>query len=277
MGTEKPADRPTDKADRPTFASLLASAINEPGTVAEAYRAFHGYSLGNQMLAAIQCHERSIPLGPIASYQAWKDKGRHVKRGEKALWLWLPITVKVAPKVTDPEHPEAEPSVVTPVVTRFVMKPHWFVYSQTDGQEIQPEPIPEWNRTRALTTLEISEIPFDLPDGNVQGFARARSIAVSPVAAMPHKTTFHEMAHVLLGHTGDTAGNPVNDGADLPRNLREVEAESVAYLCLESLGLPGGQYARGYVQHWLGRERIPEASCARIFKVADSILRAGHE
>ena len=92
---------------------------------------------------------------------------------------------------------------------------------------------------------------------------------------MPHKTTFHEMAHVLLGHTGDTVNGATHDGADLPRNLREAEAESVAYLCLESLGLPGGQYARGYVQHWLGRERIPEASCARIFKVADSILRAG--
>jgi len=264
MGTEKPADRPTDKADRPTFADLLARAVNEPGTLASAYRAFHGYSLGNQMLAAIQCHERQIPLGPIASFQTWKAKGRYVKRGERALWLWLPITVKV----TDPEHPEAEPSVVT----RFVMKPHWFTYAQTDGQTIQPEPIPEWNRTRALATLEISEIPFDLPDGNVQGFARGKSIAVSPVAAMHHKTTFHELAHVLLGHTGDGV---TNDGADLPRNLREAEAESVAYLCLESLGLPGGQYARGYVQHWLGRERIPEASCARIFKVADSILKSG--
>jgi len=263
------ADRAEQPTNRPTFADLLARAVNEPGIIASAYRAFHGYSLGNQMLAATQCHERSIPLGPIASYQAWKDKGRHVKRGEKALWLWLPITVKVAPKVTDPEHPEAEPSIVT----RFVMKPHWFVYSQTDGQEIQPSPIPEWERKRALATLEISEIPFDLPDGNVQGFARGKSIAVSPVAAMPHKTTFHEMAHVLLGHTGE--GTATHDGADLPRNLCEVEAESVAYLCLESLGLPGGQYARGYVQHWLGHDRIPEASCARIFKVADSILRAG--
>jgi hypothetical protein len=84
------------------------------------------------------------PLGPIASYQAWKDKGRHVKRGEKALWLWLPISVKV----TDPDHPEAEPSIVT----RFVMKPHWFVYAQTDGKEIQPDPIPEWDRTRALAS-----------------------------------------------------------------------------------------------------------------------------
>jgi N-terminal domain of anti-restriction factor ArdC len=270
MGAEKATDRAEQPTNRPTFADLLAQAINEPGTVASAYRAFHGYSLGNQMLAAIQCHERSIPLGPIASYQAWKDKGRHVKRGEKALWLWLPITVKVR---RDESIDDGRRADEYETVTRFVMKPHWFVYAQTDGQEIQPEPIPEWDRKRALATLEISEIPFDLPDGNVQGFARGKSIAVSPVAAMPHKTTFHEMAHVLLGHTGDT----VNDGADLPRNLREVEAESVAYLCLESLGLPGGQYARGYVQHWIGSERIPEASCARIFKVADSILRAGHE
>jgi hypothetical protein len=60
MGTpDKLTEQPTN---RPTFASLLASALNEPGTLASAYCAFHGYSLGNQMLAAIQCHERSIPL-----------------------------------------------------------------------------------------------------------------------------------------------------------------------------------------------------------------------
>jgi hypothetical protein len=54
-----------------------------------------------------------------------------------------------------------------------------------------------------------------------------------------------------------------------------VEAESVAYLCCESLSLPGGEFARGYVQHWLRGQTIPESSAARIFKVADQILRAG--
>jgi hypothetical protein len=49
----------------------------------------------------------------------------------------------------------------------------------------------------------------------------------------------------------------------------------VALICLESLGLPGAEYCRGYVQHWLRGERIPEASAARIFKAADTILRAG--
>jgi len=76
---------------------------------------------------------------------------------------------------------------------------------------------------------------------------------------------------VLLGHTGET----VSDAAELPRNLREVEAECVALLCTESLGLAGAEFCRGYVQHWLRGERIPQSSAARIFKVADQILRAG--
>src|SRR5262249_4845661 len=119
---------------------------------------------------------------------------------------------------------------------------------------------------------DVQEIPFDLPDGNTQGYARGRSIAVSPVAAMPAKTTFHELGHVLLGHT--TAGDE-RDGAELPRSLHEAEAESVAYLCLEALGLPGGNYARGSVQHWLRGDALPESSARQIFKVADQILSAG--
>ena len=247
-----------------SFAALLESAVNEPGLISRAYSAFHGFSLGNQLLAAMQCAERELPLGPLASFQAWKRKGRHVRRGQRALWLWMPLTVKRTVARDDGTEETAS-------VTRFALKPHWFVYAQTEGREMPPQPIPDWDRERALAALDVSEIRFDLADGNVQGFARGRRIAVSSVAAMPAKTTFHELGHVLLGHTGDT----VTDGATLPRNLREVEAECVALLCTESLGLPGADYCRGYVRHWLRGDRIPEASAARIFKAADTILRAG--
>jgi hypothetical protein len=257
----------TTMPDRPTFASLLEAAVSQPGVIARAYSAFHGFSLGNQILAAMQCAERGLPLGPLASFQAWKGKGRHVKRGERALWLWMPLTCKRT--VTQDDGTEE-----TEIVTRFALKPHWFVYAQTEGRELAPAPIPEWDRARALATLEVAEIAFDLPDGNVQGFARGRAIALNPLAAMPAKTTFHELGHVLLGHTG--AAGDVSDGADLPRNLREVEAECVALLCTESLGLAGAECCRGYVQHWLRGERmIPDSSAAWIFKVADQILRAG--
>jgi hypothetical protein len=256
----------TTMLDRPTFASLLEAAVSQPGVIAAAYSAFHGFSLGNQILAAMQCAERRLALGPLASFQAWKQKGRYVKRGERALWLWMPLTMKRT--VTNDDGTEEQE-----VFTRFALKPHWFVYAQTEGRELAPAPIPEWDRARALATLEVAEIRFDLPDGNVQGFARSRAIALNPLAAMPAKTTFHELGHVLLGHTGATGD--VSDGADLPRNLREVEAECVALLCTESLGLAGAEYCRGYVQHWLRGARIPESSAARIFKVADQIMRAG--
>jgi hypothetical protein len=255
------AERTTD---RQTFSTLLESAVREPGIIADAYRAFHNFSLGNQLLAAQQCAERRIPLGPLASYSAWKSKGRHVKRGERAIWLWMPVTCKRTVTADDgTEQPEA--------FTRFVIKPHWFVLAQTDGKAVEPPSIPGWDRARALAALGVGEVPFDSPDGNTLGFARGRSIAINPVNPMPDKTTFHELGHVLLGHTDQL----VNDGETLPRNLREVEAECVALLCVEALALAGVEYCRGYVQHWLRAERIPESSAARVFKVADQILRAG--
>jgi len=39
-------------------------------------------------------------------------------------------------------------------------------------------------------------------NGNAQGYASpAKQIAINPVAALPHKTMFHELAHMVLGHT----------------------------------------------------------------------------
>jgi len=61
-----------------------------------------------------------------------------------------------------------------------------------------------------------------------------------------------------------------------PRNLREVEAESVALLCCAALKLPGVEHCRGYIQAWWGAGNpIPEKSAQRILKVADQILKAG--
>jgi len=83
-----------------TFAKLLESAVNEPGILSAAYRAFHNYSIGNQLLAWSQCVQRGIQPGPIATFQRWKELGRHVRRGEKALTLCRPVTVR-APRHRD--------------------------------------------------------------------------------------------------------------------------------------------------------------------------------
>ena len=160
--------------------------------------------------------------------------------------------------------------------TSFVHRARWFVVSQTEGQDLPAIPIPQWDAVQALATLNIERIDFDSTDGNCQGFARKRQIAINPVAQLLHKTLFHEAAHVTLGHTteGDFA-----DGEATPRSLREVEA--VALLCCESLGLAGADYCRGYIQNWLypgvgfDATAIPERSAQKIFHAADQIVRAG--
>jgi hypothetical protein len=124
-----------------------------------------------------------------------------------------------------------------------------------------------------LAALNVEEIAFDLLDGNCLGYARERSIAINPVNPMLHKTRFHELAHVLLGHTTESTQA---DSELTPRNLRECEAEAVALLCCAALALPGVECCRGYIQNWWGAGReIPERSAQRILKVADQILKAG--
>jgi antirestriction protein ArdC len=246
------------------FAELLQKAVTEPGILSSAYSQFHNYSLGNVLLAAFQCSRREIPLGPMATYPRWQELGRHVKRGEKALTLCQPVTVRR--KADDATEDDA-------VIVRFIYRPQWFVLAQTDGQDLPPVDVPSWDRARALASLEIVEVPFDAVDGNVMGFARQREIAISPVNPLPYKTLFHELGHVLLGHTVEAEQA---DTETTPRSLREAEAESVALLCCDALGLPGAECCRGYIQHWLGAGNpIPERSAQRILRVADQILRAG--
>jgi antirestriction protein ArdC len=91
---------------------------------------------------------------------------------------------------------------------------------------------------------------------------------------MPHKTLFHELAHIELGHTAEL---DFQDSEQTPRNLREAEAEAVAMLLCESLSLPGAEFCRGYIQNWLKGDVIPEKSAMKIFGAADRILRAGQE
>jgi antirestriction protein ArdC len=267
MATLDPTKVPNEQVQ---FRKLLQEAVTKPGTLMPAYSLFWSYSLGNQILALLQANERGIPLGPIASFNRWKELGRHVKRGEKAITLCMPVTCKRTIKEQGPDGTETEREVA---FKRFVFRRNWFMLAQTDGAEYQAPSIPAWDRARALHTLSVEEVPFEMMNGNCQGYARGRQIAINPLAQMPGKTTFHELAHIELCHTTEA----VHDSETLPRNLKEVEAEAVALLCLESLGMDGAEYCRGYIQNWLVGETIPERSAQRIFSAADKILKAGIE
>lgn len=249
------------------FADLLQNAVTEPGVISKAYSAFHSYSIGNQMAAAFQCSNRGIEISPIASYKAWLEKGRQVKKGEKAIALCMPITCKGAKEnKTTGESEEF-------TFSKFSWKNNWFVLSQTEGEEYAPEiVIPEWNKEKALEVLGITEGSFKHASGNTQGYASGASIAINPLAEFKHKTRFHELAHIVLGHCAELT---LTDTPNTPQNLMEVEAESVAYILCSILSLPGLEESRGYIQHWLRSQVIPEKSAQKIFSTANKILLAG--
>lgn len=250
--------------DAPKWRDLLAQAVNEPGLIHSCYSQFHNFSIGNQMLALMQCMQRGIAPGPMTTYDGWLAKGRHVKRGETGIYLWRPVTVK--PKDAKDDDDRA---------TIFVLRKFWFVYAQTEGDDLPPAPVPGWDRDRALAALGVELVEYESMNGNSQGYATRRQVALSPMAVAPFKTLVHEMAHVLLGHTGQAT---MTDAETLTYSIAEAEAESVALLICDALGLTdGAAYSRGYIQHWLKGDQLTEANVRRIFRVADQILKAGSD
>jgi len=213
---------------------------------------------------------RQLQPGPIATVPKWNQLGRRVKKGERALTLCMPLSRKATKTTIAEDGTEQQEETA---YTFYMWRSRWFVLSQTEGADYQPPAIPKWNEEKALAALNIQREAFEDLDGNVQGYAkRGRKIAVSPLAFHPFRTLAHECAHVILGHVGD---GDLSDSEATPRDLREVEAEAVALLCCESLGLPGAEYSRGYIQSWGRGQTISDRSAQRIFHAADQILRAG--
>lgn len=249
---------------------LLEKAVNEPGSISKAYSNFHNYSLGNCILAYFQAELSGHEFGPFATYKKWQELGRQVQRGQKAITLCQPVLINRKDKdgeIVRDENGKPEKRKI------FIYRNKWFFLSQTEGDEVELETGPEWKKEDALKALDITEERFDHPNGNALGYAREKTLAVSPLAPMPHKTLFHELAHIVLGHTSN---EPQVDTEEITRNIAEVEAEAVALILLETLELEGAEFSRGYIQHWLkDGEEIPETNAARIFSAASTILSAG--
>jgi len=252
-----------------SWGELLRDAVEKPGRMLAAYTAFHNYSFGNALLALEQCVRRNLQPGPLNTYRGWLERKRQVRKGETGISLCMPMPFK---RNAHSDEAEDEPGK-SQTRNAFRFRAYWFVLAQTEGEETYAAPTPGFDLDAALGALNIARTAFEEINGNIQGFARHREIAVNPLAALPHKTTFHEIAHVVLGHT---TSEKLVDGEHIPRHLCEVEAESVALICCETLGLDGAEFCRGYIQHWLKTEKeILNHNAAHIFAAATSILKAG--
>ncbi len=238
---------------------LIEEALTVPGSLGQTYSKFYNYSFLNQMYLRLQGVRE-----PVATYQRWQEIGRQVVKGAKAKEIIRPIFAK-----PEPENKDKEP---TPIGFKSVKC--IFTLSETEGPELPPIALPEWDEETALAKLHVRRVRFDLLNGNIQGFSQGRDIGINPIAANPRKTLVHELGHIVLGHT-------VRDKTpEIAQHLgiREFEAESTAYLTLNELGQLDEQTAtvsRGYIRHWLDDEHPPDSSIRRVFSATDTILKAG--
>ena len=221
---------------------------------------FHNYSLNNIHLLKMQ----NPNVSQVASFNKWKtDFERTVKKGSKALKIWVPYQVKTKISANQnelsfsPSENEMEEKEVT--VTRFKLG-NVFDVSQTEGKEL-PKAINELTGSvkdyedlyRAAKAVSMdNQVPISFEDikrESANGYYSPdenRIVISKGLKGQEHilKTIFHEMAHSDL-HRGTNA----QYGDDQYRK-QELQAESVAYVVANHFGFDTSSYSFGYLAIW---------------------------
>ena len=221
---------------------------------------FHNYSLNNIHLLKMQ----NPNVSQVASFNKWKtDFDRTVKKGSKALKIWVPYQVKtsipVHQKELDFTPAENEMEQKEIIVTRFKLG-NVFDVSQTEGKEL-PKAINEltgdvkdyedlYRAAKAVSMDNQVPISFeDIKKESTNGYYSPdenRIVISKGLKGQEQilKTIFHEMAHADL-HRGTNA----QYGDDQYRK-QELQAESVAYVVANHFGFDTSSYSFGYLAIW---------------------------
>ena len=214
-----------------------------------AFRAkFHNYSFSNVWLILAQNPQATL----IAGFNAWKQRKRKVKKGEKGLYILAPL------KRTIEEDGEKK-QILLGFRDAYV-----FDVSQTEGEEIPEMPTP-----KLLTgdTLEIrvlllkaeeyaQEQGFKLEykdTGSAKGWyvPATDEIAIrddlKPLQTL--KTLIHEIAHGKMHK---------NSIGETETHVLELEAESCAFVACQHLNLDTSNYSFAYLAHWSSENGMKE-------------------
>jgi len=223
---------------------------------------FHRYSFGNVMLILSQKPDATH----VAGFNTWKQMGRYVKKGEKGIVIIAPMVIRK--KDDEAGDDEQQPRKIVRFRGVYV-----FDVSQTDGEplpepaQVSGDPRDYIDRLRALVAERgITLDNDDLPMG-ADGVSRGGRISIRPdlAPAQEFSVIVHELAHELL-HRGE----------DRPQSktVRETEAEAVAFVVCQAIGLDTGSAASDYIQLYDGKTETLAASLDRIQHVTAEVIAA---
>ena len=209
---------------------------------------FRRYSHINVCLILCQIPKATM----VASYQAWKKKGRQVRKGEHGASIYVPIFVKDK-KLKGTEREDE-------LTLKFTMG-NVFDIAQTDGEPIDGNGSMPLDRAEVIAKLTAWSAARGVPVtfdtfSDVLGCYRSatdmisnvtrESISVRGDVSTDHlvKILLHELAHSIL-HRHQSAATYHNN-----RSTCEMEAESVAYCVGRLLNLDSLDYSPAYLISW---------------------------
>jgi hypothetical protein len=255
------------------FAQLVDALEHGDSAPLSAYlsalQRFHRYSFHNVMLILSQCPAATR----VAGFHTWRSLHRYVRRGVKGIAILAPLVRRVRSD-DDPESNDSFRHVIYGWRTVYV-----FDVSQTDG-----DPLPSYSMSetsgdvgpyykRLVNLVRSLGITLTIVDdlGGALGTCRPGHAAIQLLGSLEPPTAFatlsHELAHDLL-HRRDDPDTPTS------KNVREAEAEAVAAIVTEAIGLTHLASARDYIRLYSGSAETLKASLARIQHAATTILSA---
>jgi hypothetical protein len=231
----------------------------------------------------------------VAGFNTWKALGRSVDKGQHGYAVLAPVTGHRRTAAGEDGHvrplgPKEVPQAGETEERRKALYgfkvEHVFEVGQTSGRPVPDVPrpkllvgeAPEGLGAAVMALIESRGFTVDtVPDAGAINGANgqtnwgSKSVVVRADmddAAMV-KTLIHEAGHCLLH-----ADPP---GFYLPRPLKEVEAESVAFVVAAAHGMPTDDYTFPYVAGWAAGDdpaKAVQATQARVGRAARSIIEA---
>jgi len=214
---------------------------------------FHQYSPNNIWLILLARPDASH----VAGYRKWQSMGRWVRKGEQGIPIFAPLIHKEIDE-NDREHSSLFGFKIV----------HIFDIQQTEGQPLPPQPdwkSPEKHQELNQLLIEYAKsqsisVAFKDLSGEVQGISRGDAIEVDQQAGS--KTLVHEITHELLHQKQ----------RDLQSSaLKELEAESVAYIVCRHFGITGLNSPNYIAFNGISRDQMV-AHLARIQNTASAII-----
>jgi len=208
---------------------------------------FHNYSFRNTLLIGLQMPNATR----VAGFHTWKKLGRFVKKGERGIIIVAPLVLR---KENDSED-ESRTDIAEVNGFKCV---YVFDISQTDGSDLPKPASVTGDPSDHIGKLEYSD---DLwAEGCSSGGKIVIHTGLTPARDFAVKA--HELAHEFLHHTGEK----------LSKTQKETEAEAVAYVVCQSIGLDTNTAFSDYIQFYKGDKETLMTSIQRIKDVSSRIL-----